>query len=38
MTTVRTCRGYSLIEVVFVAGLITTMTAISVPQMLAGID
>src|SRR5438067_3976593 len=38
MTSVRTCRGYSLVEIVFVAGLSTTLTAMSVPQMLAGID
>ena len=34
----RSARGYSLLEIVFVAGLGTTLTAISVPQILTGLD
>ena len=38
MTTVWDSRGYSLIEIVFVAGLSTTLAAMAVPQMLSGLD
>ena len=38
MTLVNSARGYSLLEVVFVAGLGITLTAVAVPQYLAGID
>ena len=38
MTLVKSARGYSLLEVVFVAGLGITLTAVAVPQYLAGID
>ena len=38
MTSVRSAWGYSLLEVVFVAGLGITLTAVAVPQYLAGID
>ena len=38
MRSTRSARGYSLLEAVFVAGLGITMTAVAVPQYLAGID
>jgi type II secretory pathway pseudopilin PulG len=38
MRSVARARGYSLLEVVFVAGLGITMTAVAVPQYLAGVD
>jgi len=31
-------RGYSLLEIVFVAGIGMTLTAVSVPQLLTGLD
>jgi type II secretory pathway pseudopilin PulG len=31
-------KGFTLMELVFVAGLITTITAIALPQMLVGLD
>ena len=34
----RAAGGYSLLEVVFVAGLGATLTAAAVPQVLAGLD
>ena len=34
----RTAGGYSLLEVVFVAGLGATLTAAAVPQVLTGLD
>ena len=33
-----TNRGYSLVEIVFVAGLGMTLAAVAVPQMLTGLD
>jgi hypothetical protein len=33
-----TDRGYSLVEIVFVAGLGTTLAAIAIPQTLTGLD
>jgi|SRR5262245_5041043 len=38
MAAFRTGRGYSLVEVVFVAGLSMTLAAVSVPSMLNGLD
>ena len=38
MTFLKGSRGYSLLEVVFVAGLGITLTSVAVPQYLAGID
>jgi hypothetical protein len=38
VTALRDSRGYSLIEIVFVAGLSTTLAAMAVPQMLSGLD
>jgi Tfp pilus assembly protein FimT len=38
MPRARATHGYSLLEVVFVAGLSTTLTAAVVPQVLAGLD
>jgi hypothetical protein len=38
MTMGRTESGYSLLEIVFVAGMSVTLTAVSVPQMLSGLD
>jgi type II secretory pathway pseudopilin PulG len=38
MTSIKSARGYSLLEVVFVAGLGITLAAVAVPQFLAGID
>lgn len=38
MTSVKGAWGYSLLEVVFVAGLGITLTVVAVPQYLAGID
>jgi type II secretory pathway pseudopilin PulG len=38
MAAFRTARGYSLIEIVFVAALSMTLAAVSVPQMLSGLD
>jgi type II secretory pathway pseudopilin PulG len=38
MAAFRTARGYSLIEIVFVAALSVTLAAVSVPQMLSGLD
>lgn len=36
--TLHRAAGYSLLELMFATGLIATLTAISVPQVLAGID
>ena len=38
MTLLNNAQGYSLLEVVFVAGLGITLTAVTVPPYLAGID
>jgi type II secretory pathway pseudopilin PulG len=38
MAALPTARGYSLIEIVFVAALSMTLAAVSVPQMLSGLD
>src|SRR5262249_19007227 len=38
MARVASSNGYSLLEVVFVAGLGTTLTAMAVPQMLTTLD
>lgn len=38
MTSINIARGYSLLDVVFVAGLGITLTAVAIPQYLAGID
>lgn len=38
MTQHPACRGYSLIELVFAAGMAVTMSAVAVPQYLAAID
>src|SRR6185436_2024995 len=38
MRPLNSARGYSLIEVVFVLGLGVTLSAVAVPQYLAGID
>jgi type II secretory pathway pseudopilin PulG len=38
MTRFETCGGYSLLELMFVAGLGVTMSAVAVPQYLAAID
>jgi type II secretory pathway pseudopilin PulG len=32
------CSGYSLIELVFVAGLVATLSAVAIPQLLAALD
>lgn len=38
MTSKISASGYSLLEVVFVAGMAITLTVVAVPQYLAGID
>jgi type II secretory pathway pseudopilin PulG len=38
MTRIETARGYSLLELMFVAGLGITASAVAVPQYLAAID
>ena len=34
----RSTRGYSVIELTFVSGLIATLSGVAVPQVLAGVD